>query len=330
MKITALLTAGLLTGFAASAQIAITGSSLTYSQDFDMLSMDTSEKSDLLPAGWVLAESGTGSANDGKYKVGNGSTNNGDTYSFGANGSSDRALGSIASGSLKPIFGASFINNTGGDITGFTISYSGEQWRLGRDSIHRDSLIFQYSTTAAGVGDAGTTDTWVTDTSLMLNSIIISGTVGMLDGNAPSNSVFKTGTVTFSTPVADGATFVIRWKDWDIKGADDGLAIDDLTINFMADSVGTGITSVPVLQTQLMILGQPSNGNIQLAFNLQQAGPLSIEVLDLNGQVIHHETIQGIKGMQQYQISNQNMAAGLYVIRIRNGKEAAAVKTTVK
>lgn len=328
MKKTALLTASLLAGFAASAQIAITSTTLTYSQDFNALSDDTSSFSNVLPAGWAIGETGNGSANDGKYRVGNGSKNNGDVYSFGAAGNTERALGSIASGSLKPAYGATFMNNTGTTITGFTLTYTGEQWRMGQDTMHLDSLVFQYSTVAFGVNDSTATAGWVNETSLMLNSVQTFGTLGPLDGNDSANRTTVTGTLTFPTPIPDGGSFIVRWKDIDIKGADDGLAIDDVTFTFT-----TGPTSVAHLNqaaTQLTVLGQPANGHISLGFTLQQAGQLHIEVLDLNGRVLHHERIQAQSGAQQYQISHLNLPAGAYIIRINNGKEAGVVKTTLR
>ena len=77
----------------------------------------------------VLDESGTGTANNGLYSTGTGSGNTGDTYSFGAASSAERAFGGLLSGSLTPIIGASFTNNTGDTITALDISYTGEMWR---------------------------------------------------------------------------------------------------------------------------------------------------------------------------------------------------------
>lgn len=330
MKKTVLLTASLLAGFAASAQISITGTTLTYMQDFDSLSMDTSAFSNLMPSGWMIAEFGSGSANDGNYRVNNGSKNNGDTYSFGENGSPDRALGGLASNSLTPAFGATFVNNTGGNILGFTITYRGEQWRMGNTTAHRDSLIFQYSPSGLPINDSTSTSGWMTDTSLMFNSVVTSATAGALNGNAPENSMMKTGTIMFETPIADGASFTIRWKDINIAGADDGLAIDDVNITFEADSASTGVPQVQSHKTKLAVLGQPENGNIRLGFELQQAGPLRIEVRDMNGRILHQETIPAVAGAQQYQISHQNLPAGLYIIRISNGREAGIIKTAVR
>ena len=52
-----------------------------------------------LPTGWRILETGTAANNT--YTAGTGSTATGDSYSFGATGSSERALGGVQSGSLK-------------------------------------------------------------------------------------------------------------------------------------------------------------------------------------------------------------------------------------
>lgn len=330
MKKTTLLATALLAGFAATAQISITSGTMTYTQDFNTLSMDTASKSDLMPTGWSFAEFGNSASIDGKYRVGNGSTNNGDTYSFGTHGASDRALGSIASNSLSSAFGATFVNNTGADLLGFTLSYTGEQWRLGNATEHRDSLIFQYSTAGLAVSDSNTASVWMMDTTLMFSSVITSGTSGPLDGNDPENQMMKTGEIMFATPVPDGGSFTIRWKDINIIGSDDGLAIDDLSMTFMVDSTATSVGAVRNNQTKLAVLGEAVNGNVRLGYTLQQAGALRIEIRDMNGRVLHQETVSAQAGTQQYQISNAALAAGTYVIRISNGKEAGVIKMSMR
>jgi len=107
------------------AQLSLTTNS--YNENFNTLA--NSGTSSTMPTGWLFSETGSGA--NTLYTAGTGSNNDGDTYSFGALSSSERALGGLQSGSLNPTFGAGFTNNTGGTITSLTISYTGEQWRLG-------------------------------------------------------------------------------------------------------------------------------------------------------------------------------------------------------
>jgi hypothetical protein len=66
--------------------------SASYVQNFDTLG--STGTSNVLPAGFQIAELGTGGAADGAYAAGTGSSNGGNAYSFGAGGSTERALGS--------------------------------------------------------------------------------------------------------------------------------------------------------------------------------------------------------------------------------------------
>jgi hypothetical protein len=73
-------------------------------------------------------------SNRSTFNAGTGSNNAGSLYSFGIAGTNpvtDRALGTVASGSAAPIFGVKLTNNTGSTITSLDVSYVGEQWRDG-------------------------------------------------------------------------------------------------------------------------------------------------------------------------------------------------------
>jgi len=150
-----------------------------YTQNFDTLA--NSGTSSTVPTGWDFSESGA-NANT-TYTAGTGSSNTGDTYSFGASGNTERALGGLLSSNLNPTFGASFTNNTGSTITSLDISYTGEQWRLGTSGRGADRIEFQYSTNATSL----TTGTWISVTALIFNSPVTTGTVGALNGNDAAN-----------------------------------------------------------------------------------------------------------------------------------------------
>src|SRR5262249_55217324 len=156
-------------------------------QDFDTLA--NSGTSNTLPVGWFLSESGTSAANNGLYAAGTGSGNAGDVYSFGAAGSTERAFGTLLSGTLTPTIGASFTNNTPTPITSLTISYAGEQWRLGQTGRGPDRLDFQISTTATSLDDPPVA--W-TDVDALDFTSPNTTTAGALDGNANRVSIAST------------------------------------------------------------------------------------------------------------------------------------------
>src|SRR5205809_7117268 len=78
--------------------ISITTFGTPLTENFDTLT--SSGTSSTVPAGWAFLETGTGTANDGLYAAGTGSNNTGDTYSFGATSSAERAFGGLRSGTL--------------------------------------------------------------------------------------------------------------------------------------------------------------------------------------------------------------------------------------
>jgi len=195
-------------------------------ESFDTLA--SSGSSAALPQGWAISESGTSATNNGLYAAGTGASNAGDTYSFGAAGSTDRALGGLLSGSLSPTFGSSYTNATGAAIAALDIAFTGEQWRLGAANRGADRLDFQISFDATSL----TSGTWIDIDSLDFSSLVTSGATGALDGNANSAEVAATIDVgsLVSGGIAAGATFWIRWSDYNASSSDDGLAVDDFSL----------------------------------------------------------------------------------------------------
>lgn len=201
--------------------VSLTALDVAYSEDFNTLA--ASGTSSTLPNGWSIAESGT-NANT-TYTAGTGSGNAGDTYSFGASGVSERAFGGLLSGSLVPLNGASFMNNTGATITALDVAYTGEQWRLGTADRGPDRIDFQYSLDATSL----TAGTFVDANALDFASVSTTGTVGARDGNAVANRSAIAAQLS-GLSIGAGATFWIRWLDLNASGADDGLAVDDFSL----------------------------------------------------------------------------------------------------
>jgi uncharacterized repeat protein (TIGR02543 family) len=200
-------------------QISITTSGLAYTENFNTLA--SSGTSSTLPAGWSFIESGTNASTS--YNTGTGSSNTGDTYSFGATNSTDRALGTLLTGSLTSTIGATYTNNTGSTITQLIISYYGEQWKLGAEN-RLDKLIFEYSLNATGLAVGN----WNAVTNLDFIAPKTTGT-GASDGNNASNRTLINYTIT-GLSISNGSTFWIRFRDYDATGSDDGLGIDDWSL----------------------------------------------------------------------------------------------------
>lgn len=195
----------------------------SYSQNFDTLA-NSGTTNTLAIEGWALTESGGGARDNEQYGADTGGSNTGDTYSYGSAASTERALGGLQSGTLVPLFGAEFVNASGGLIEALSVAYTGEQWRVG--TINRsDRLDFQISFDATSL----TTGIWTSVDALDFNAPQ-SAVTGAKDGNAAANRVEVSSTIT-GLSIADGATFWIRWVDFNASGADDGLAVDDFSLS---------------------------------------------------------------------------------------------------
>ncbi len=233
-----------------TAQVSITNTGTPYTQDFNTLAVTGT--SSTLPQGWLLSESGTGA--NGTYSADNGTTATGNTYSYGATGNGERALGALQSGSVTPLNGVAFTNNAGVVITTLTITYTGEQWRAGvTGRTTPDTLNFQYSTDATAL----TNGTWIDQDNLDFTSPAAGASAGALDGNAAANRSNRSFIIT-GLNIPAGATFFLRWADANITGADDGLAIDDLSITFNAATL-TPCTEPAAQPANLVLTPTPTS-----------------------------------------------------------------------
>lgn len=244
----AVMAAMLLAGaaFNAGAQVSVTASSMTYTQDFNTLENGSASNYTLLPDGWAIHEMGANA--NGQYRAGTGSLTTGDTWSFGTIAATERALGGLASNNLRSSFGVRFVNNTGAFITNVAISFKGEQWRMGGGPTPvQDTLAFSFSTVATDVSDAGAH--WNDVPALNFTSLVTGAPASAgaaLDGNAAANSSTISGDLPVAIPA--GGSIILKWTDINIAGNDDGLAIDDLSVTFT--------TGTPPMNTHLILQGK--------------------------------------------------------------------------
>lgn len=226
------------------AQISFAGG--TYSQNFDSLdstgtNIVWTDNSTL--AGWYQRR-----VNDpttelaDQYNAGTGSSNTGAVYSFGSENSSERALGSIGSGTVEhAAYGVRLTNTSGQLINSVDISYTGEQWRDGGNaSAVAHTLFFSYNVggttigadtqATGGASGYGADPSFTTVSALDFTSptAISTSTGYALDGNLASNRAAISGTISLNW--AAGQDLWIRWVDINNVGNDHGLAVDDFSL----------------------------------------------------------------------------------------------------
>lgn len=277
----------------------------TYTQDFNTLA--NTGTSSTLPTGWLFSEAGTNA--NALYTAGTGSSTAGDTYSFGTASSNDRAFGTLQSGSLNPTIGAQIQNNSGTAITKLKITYTGEEWRLG--TINRtDYLLFQYSLDATDLS----TGTWTSVSNLDLATIDASGPVGAKDGNSLNKNISYT---IRNLNIPAGAVFLIRWTDFNASGSDDGLAVDDFTIE--ANPLDNTPPQIVSLNPANAATGVSLNTAATVQFSEEvQSGTGNIYLKKLSdGSIVHTFSISDpavvVSGSQvQVTISNLQALTGYY------------------
>jgi uncharacterized repeat protein (TIGR01451 family) len=222
-----------------------------------------------LPTGWYITETGGGARDNEQYAVDTGGSTTGDIYSYGSAAATDRALGELRSGTLIPLFGAKFTNNTGATITSLDVSYTGEQWRFGGvHSTVADRLDFQYSLNATDLS----TGTYLDANALDFNPPVTTGTAGALDGNAAANRTAISSTIS-GLSIPNGATFFIRWNDVDATGADDGLAIDDLSVTPHGAAATPTPTPTPSLSINDVTQAEGNAGTTNFNFTVSLSSP---------------------------------------------------------
>jgi uncharacterized repeat protein (TIGR01451 family) len=246
---------------AAAQCVSLTTLGSAYTQNFDTLSnVAGSTTNNLTISGWFLTESGGGARDNEQYAVDTGGSTTGDMYSYGAAGSTERALGQLRSGTLIPLFGACFTNNTGSTITSLAVAYNGEEWRLGTAG-RTDQMNFEYSLNATDL----TTGTW-TNVAALNFVTPDTATTGAKDGNAAGERTALSSTIP-SLSIANGATFWIRWNDTDASGADDGLAADNFSLTPNAGA------PLPNLTINDVSLNEGNAGTTSFIFTVSLSAP---------------------------------------------------------
>jgi hypothetical protein len=168
------------------------------------------------------------------YAAGTGSSTTGSFYSFGASGSNERALGGVGAGAAyfgSPAAGAvagwiavGFSNNTGRNLTQFSVTYAGEQWRdSGATAAQTMRFEYGWGSTFASVS------TWIAPGgNFDWASPVVSGSAGTVDGNSAGRVPGRGGLISGFSWVS-GDTLWLRWVEVNDPGNDHGLAIDDFS-----------------------------------------------------------------------------------------------------
>jgi hypothetical protein len=228
------------------AALIVSSSDYTYSQTFDSLPNSGTSltwTNDSTPlTGWNLFNS-TGAAIT-TYSADSGNSNAGGFKSFGANG--DRALGGLGSGAVSGWIAVSFANSTGSALSGFDLSFDGEQWRNGGGTNPNQTMALQYGIGATFAG----VSTWTAPGgNFDWTSLVGTSTAAVVDGNVAGRVAGRGGSVSLDWTAE--STLWIRWVENNDASFDHALAIDNLIFSVNAPS---NSNSVPVPSSIALLL----------------------------------------------------------------------------
>ena len=200
-------------------QISISGTS-AITQNFDTLGTSATAA---LPSGWKMSAAGAGTtagySTSGNLTAVNlqassGSPTAGGRYNWGSS-SSERALGFMTSGSYASpnSIMVAFKNSTGSTITGFSISFDYERYRINSAAA---SVTFSRSTNGS---------TWVTDTSGQSGSFATGSSSYSFPGTTVQKS-FSVGSLT----LAPDSLYYFKWDFNTTGGSSQGIGLDNFSL----------------------------------------------------------------------------------------------------
>ncbi|MFO1488620.1 MAG: endonuclease/exonuclease/phosphatase family protein [Verrucomicrobiota bacterium] len=272
----------------------------SYSQNFDSLvgaSASLPWTNGVTLPGWYASK--TSSPHDvTNYNLGTGSSTAGALYCFRLGGAGDGALGSVASSGPGDLaYGLRFTNDTGFHRTNLTVSFTGEQWRVAKTERQKLTCWYRIGTGLTNA-DAAQAQYWTAVPALDFISPNTNATQA-LNGNLATNRVAFTNVALEGIVVPPGYELFLRWLDVDDSpGSDDGLALDDLSVNF-----GDGFVPMPDTNHAFSLLtyNVKGNGATDWSTNTPQVQAIARVLQHLHPDVI---TFQEIPFDLSYEMTN--------------------------
>lgn len=251
----ALTTLLALSGATTQAAFTYTGAAIT--ENFDGINVGATTTSSVNGVQFVIAGTGfdgTRIAGAGTtanpalpFSANDGSSATGSLYSYGATGATDRALGTLSSGSNTPGFGVAITNGTGSTLSSFTLTFDREQYRSSTSATSTPNTI----TFAYGIsGGAINASNYLTAAGLLTDSRFnLVGDAPVSTSNAGNGAISPPSIIagingTINLTIAAGQTLFLRFSDVDDQGNDAGLAIDNFRFT-ATPAAGGGNNAVP-------------------------------------------------------------------------------------
>jgi hypothetical protein len=139
------------------------------------------------------------------------------------------------------------------------------------------------------------------------------GTTTLSNSDYPSGSDLDNGFFNSATQLHGALNtstdYTANWAEWNPQGRDFCPA------HRMANP--TGIAAIAADQNgTLQIAPNPSNGMTYATFTTQQAGKVTIEIVNSVGQVVRQILSDATTGQQKIAINTNGLSSGVYVVNV--------------
>ena len=105
-------------------------------------------------------------------------------------------------------------------------------------------------------------------------------------------------------------------------------AIDDFKLTWTGNA--TGVNDLNKSNLAMNVAGIPTANNIVLNCTFDKAGRYNVTIFDLIGKKVYSNDAVYNAGEQTIAIDNINLHAGMYIVKLTDGKNSVVAKTTVQ
>ena len=95
-------------------------------------------------------------------------------------------------------------------------------------------------------------------------------------------------------------------------------------------SIYEGLPEVNRSRLPLTIIGESTAEQVTFSCTARSSGSFQVTICDINGRILHRETLTAVVGTSTYTLSGLRLLPGMYMIRMSDGKDYGAAKTMVR
>lgn len=207
--------------------------------------------------------------------------------------------------------GAAFIlviNNTSG-LSNFNLSFKLQS--LDTSSPRTTTWLVDYAVGAAGPFTPIATTGTVTTGGHTFSNNTVSANFGSALDNKSGNVYIRITTLVFSSGTGNRPS----------------SAIDDYSLTWSGTAAVTEVDNSGSLPFE--VLGNATSSNINLNCTTSEAGNYNVILTDMTGRTVYNNVSNLEAGNQSISLNNLNLAKGMYIARISNGRTTGIAKVMV-